>query len=261
MLQNIKITDIEAYYEYKSVTGRLDGKQGGLSLRTLKIHSTILNLIFKKAIREELIRDNPCQYARLPKMPTSTVKPSFYTVEQCNKLLEVSQSTMLHDMLYMTIIYGLRRSELMGLRWEAINFESNTMVIQHTVVLQNQIVAKNSTKNKSSNRVYPILDDVKPILKRLLKQQEKNKSFFKDCYVDSGYVFVKEDGTPYYPSYPSHDLRHSCASMLILRGWNMKDISEWLGHADISTTMNIYGHISMEHKRELGQGLQGMFSA
>lgn len=278
MLQDVKIADIEKYYNYKAVTGRLDGKPGGLSCRTLKIHGTILSLIFKKAIREELIRDNPCQYARLPKMQKTTVKPSFYTVEQCNRLLEVSKSTMLHDMLYMTIIYGLRRSELMGLRWDAVDFENNTIVIQHTVVLQNQVVAKDSTKNKTSNRVYPLLDDVKPLLEKLLEKQKKNKDFFKNCYSDSGYIFAKEDGTPYYPSYPSHelqkvlkknelphirfhDLRHSCASMLILRGWNMKDISEWLGHADISTTMNIYGHISMKHKRELGQGLKGMFSA
>ena len=67
MLQDVKIADIEKYYNYKAVTGRLDGKPGGLSCRTLKIHGTILSLIFKKAIREELIRDNPCQYARLPK--------------------------------------------------------------------------------------------------------------------------------------------------------------------------------------------------
>lgn len=278
MLQDVKIADIEKYYNYKAVTGRLDGKPGGLSRRTLKIHGTILSLIFKQAIREELIRYNPCQYARVPKVKKAAVKPSFYTVEQCNKLLKVSKSTMLHDMLYMTIIYGLRRSELMGLRWDAVDFKNNTITIQHTVVLQNRVVAKDSTKNKKSNRVYPILDDVKILLKKLLKQQEKNKEFFQNCYSDSGYVFVKDDGTPYYPSYPSHalqkvlkknelphirfhDLRHSCASMLILRGWNMKDISEWLGHADISTTMNIYGHISMEHKRELGQGLKGMFSA
>ena len=55
-----------------------------------------------------------------------------------------------------------------------------------------------------------------------------------------------------------HDLRHSCASMLIEKGWHMKDISEWLGHSDITTTMNIYGHISMEHKKELGYSLEGL---
>ena len=132
-------------------------------------------------------------------------------------------------------------------------------------------------KGKSDTDKKALENDADSKLKNKEKQK-KNKEFFKNCYSDSGYIFAKEDGTPYYPSYPSHelqkvlkknelphirfhDLRHSCASMLILRGWNMKDISEWLGHADISTTMNIYGHISMKHKRELGQGLKGMFSA
>jgi len=57
-----------------------------------------------------------------------------------------------------------------------------------------------------------------------------------------------------------HDLRHSCASMLILKSWQMKEISDWLGHADIGTTMNIYGHLDIGHKRELGNTLNGMFS-
>ena len=65
----------------------------------------------------------------------------------------------------------------MGLRWDAVDFENNTIVIQHTVVLQNQVVAKDSTKNKTSNRVYPLLDDVKPLLEKLLEKQKRIKNF------------------------------------------------------------------------------------
>ncbi len=67
----------------------------------------------------------------------------------------------------------------MGLRWDAVDFENNTIVIQHTVVLQNQVVAKDSTKNKTSNRVYPLLDDVKPLLEKLLEKQKRIKNFLK----------------------------------------------------------------------------------
>ena len=111
---------------------------------------------------------------------------------------------------------------------------------------------------------------------RLLKEQRENKKLFGNCYTDSGYIFTKADGTPYYPSYPTHelqkvlkkhelphirwhDLRHTTASLLILKGWQMKEISEWLGHADITTTMNIYGHINLDHKRKLGETLNGIF--
>lgn len=88
-------------------------------------------------------------------------------------------------------------------------------------------------------------------------------------------MFLQKRTVIYYPSYPSHsldkilkrynlphirwhDLRHSCASALLLKGWQMKEISEWLGHSSINITMDIYSHINMEHKRELGNSLNGI---
>ena len=63
-VQNVTMNDIEAYYNYKSVTGRLDGKEGGLSLRTIKLHGVVLSQIFEYAIRSGLVKDNPCKYAK-----------------------------------------------------------------------------------------------------------------------------------------------------------------------------------------------------
>lgn len=274
-LQDITVRDIESYYLYKSKNGRVDGKPGGLSVRTIRIHGTILNLIFKQAIKDGLVKENVCSHASYPKAEKTVKNTSFYTVEQCNDLLYVTKGMPLHNMIYITMLYGLRRSELMGLRWSAIDFKNNTICINHTVVLGKKIIAKDSTKNKSSNRVYPLFDDVKKILQNMLIEKNKNKALFGNSYCESDYVFTKADGTPYYPSYPTHelerilkkedlphirwhDLRHSCASMLIMKGWHMKDISEWLGHSDIGTTMNVYGHISMEHKRDLANGLNGI---
>ena len=275
-LQDVRLSHIEEYYQYKSVSGRLDNKPGGLSYRSIKLHSVVLNLIFTEAVRNNLIKDNPCQYAKIPKTAKkSDKKAEYYSAEQCKKLLSVTKGTALYDMVYLTFIYGLRRSELIGLKWSAIDFDNDTLSICHTVVLQKTVVAKDSTKNASSNRTYPLLPDVKEILLRMKERQDEYREFFGDCYNDSDYVFVKENGDLYFPSYPSHalqkvlkkhslnhirwhDLRHSCASALILKNWSMKDISEWLGHADISTTMNIYGHLSIEHKRTLGNTLNGM---
>jgi len=275
-IQDVKISDIEAYYNYKSTTGRLDGKPGGLSQSTIKLHGVVLSLVFKKAIRDEILTSNPCEYARIPKIPSKETKAKFYTVDQCKKLLETVEGTVLYDMIYITTLYGLRRSELMGLKWSAVDFENNTITINHTVVLNSSVVSKDKTKNKSSMRTYPLLDDVKKILIRMKVEQEKNKKLFGNCYVENGYVFVKEDGSVYYTSYPTHelqkclkrnnlphirwhDLRHTAASMLLLKRWKMKEISEWLGHSDIGTTMNIYSHIDMAHKRELGNTLNGLF--
>ena len=277
MLQDIRPADIEGYYEYKSTGGRLDGKPGGLSKKTIRSHAIPISLAFKQAMHDGLINRNPCEYAKLPKMETVKKEIAFYTVEDIKNLFEVIEGTVLYDMVYITFMYGLRRSELMGLKWNAINFDDNTITVQHTVEVQsNLIIVKDSTKNKSSNRVYPLLSDVREILLRIKAQQEEYRKMFGNCYTETDYVFARPDGKMYYPSYPSkllkktilknnlkyirfHDLRHSCASMLIMqKGWQMKDISDWLGHADINTTMNIYGHLSMEYKRKLGSQLENI---
>lgn len=242
-IQDMKISDIEAYYNYKSVSGRIDGKPGGLSQRTIKLHGIVINLVFKKAVREGIISSNPCEYARIPKGISKRPVAKFYTAEQCKKLLETVEGTALHDMIYITTIYGLRRSEMMGLKWDAVDFNNNTITINHTVVLHSSVVAKDTTKNKSSMRTYPLVNDVKNILIHLKRQQEENKKLFGNCYKENDYIFVKEDGSTYYPSYPTHmlqkclknnnlphihwhDLRHTTASILLLKGWKMKEISE-----------------------------------
>lgn len=277
MIQDITIQDIENYYNVKSVSGRLDGKEGGLSIRTIKLHSAVLSLTFKKAVREGIIEKNPCDYARFPKVEKTQPIAKFYTVEQSKALLNAVVGKPIHDMIYVSTIYGLRRSELLGIRWSSIDFKSNTLTINHTVVLQTVVVKKDKTKNKSSMRIYPLLPDVKNIFLAIKKQQDDYRQIMGDCYIESDYVFTKFDGSTYYPSYPTHtlqkelkrnnlphirwhDLRHTAASMLLAKGWSMKDISEWLGHADIGTTMNIYGHINLEHKRELGTTLDGLLA-
>lgn len=275
-LQDITLHDIEKYYQYKAVSGRLDGKDGGLSYRTIKLHSVVLNLIFNEAMRNSLIKENPCKYAQIPSdVKKSEKQLNFYTKEQCKALLELTKDTALYDMIYITFVYGLRRSELLGLKWDAVDFDNNTITIKHTVVLQNKVVSKDKTKNNTSNRTYPLLDDVRDILLKLLARQKEYKELFKSCYNDTDYIFTKPDGKQYYPSYPSHtlakvlkknnlthirwhDLRHSCASMLLLKGWQMKEISDWLGHASIQTTSDIYAHLNIEHKRELGRSLDGI---
>ena len=122
MLQDIRPADIEGYYEYKARGGRLDGKPGGLSKKTIRSHAIPISLAFKQAMHDGLINRNPCEYAKLPKMETVKNEIAFYTVEDIKNLFKIIEGTVLYDMVYITFIYGLRRSELMGLKWGAINF-------------------------------------------------------------------------------------------------------------------------------------------
>jgi len=124
-------------------------------------------------------------------------------------------------------------------------------------------------KNASSNRTLPLVHSVETYLKKLKAEQEKNKKLFGNCYKENDYVCIKADGTLIQPDEASakfrsllnrkkmsiirlHDLRHSCASMLIAQGVDIKVIQEWLGHSSISTTGNIYGHLQFKQKVSTG---------
>ncbi len=276
-LQQVTFEHIEKYYSYKLHNGRLDGKKGGLSRDSIKRHGVVLSLIFKDAVKRELIKQNPCEFAKIPKAQKSK-NINYYTKEQCQTLLDIIKGEPLHDMVYITFLYGLRRSELVGLRWRDINFSAGTVTICHTIVANGIVVEKDKTKSQASNRVYPLLDDVREMLLNIKEKQKADKKLYGKKYINSGYVFTNEEGKPYYPDYPSkrlikiikrnnlpritwHDLRHSCASALLNENWSMKDISDWLGHADISTTMNIYAHLDMTHKRKMGNSLNGLLKA
>lgn len=276
-LQDIKTTDIEGYYNHKSTNGRLDGKEGGLSKESIKRHSVVLNLIFKQALHDDLIKKNPCEFAKMPKIPQRHKESNIYTIEQCKKLLEITEGELFHDIVYLTFMYGLRREEVMGLRWCDIDFNKNILTIQHTVTVavDGNIIRKDKTKTESSNRIYPLLSDIREMLLNIKTRQEENKKIFGNCYSDTDYIFTKEDGALYYPTYPTHklikvtkkynlphitfhELRKSCVTMLLLdKNWSMKEVSEWVGHSDIYITMNMYAQITKNHKQDLANSLCG----
>ena len=168
--------------------------------------------------------------------------------------------------------YGLRRSEAIGLKWDAIDFDQNTITIRHTVTScdldgKRVLVASDTTKTKSSMRTLPLVPFMRERLLTLKEEQQENRrlcgrSYIKD-YLE--YVCVNEIGDlikPHYvtESFPKllkakgmrqiryHDLRHSCASLLLANGVPMKQIQEWLGHSDFSTTANIYAHLDYSSK-------------
>lgn len=276
-LSEVTLDHVEEYYEFKSRAGRLDGRAGGLSKRSIRLHHTILGMIFKEGMRKRLILTNPCSVAELPARSDKSFKGTFLTESQCKTLLEAIETQALHDMVTITLIYGLRRSELMGLKWSAVNFERKTLLISHTVVLKKEVHQKDKTKNSTSNRVYPLVPSVEGILLRLSHMKKNYAEIFGGTYQDSGYVFTHPDGRPYYPSYPSHelkkvlakhpelpnirfhDLRHTCASLLFGLGWSMKDVSEWLGHSTIAITMDTYTHIDAHRKSMLSRGIDKLF--
>ena len=261
-LRDVNRQMLQTFLDEKGRNGRLDGK-GGLSPKSVRELKNILNQTLNEAIRDDLIVANPCALVRLP--PRERKQANFYTAEQLNTLLAVAKDEPLYPMIRVAIIYGLRRSELLGLKWDSIDFENDVLAVKHTVVKVSKKVEKDKAKTKSSYRSFKLSPEIRGLFLALQKNQRENSRLCGKAYVKTDYVFCWNDGRPFDPDYVSHrfkkileaaglpplrfhELRHSCASLLINNGYGLKDVQEYMGHSDISTTADIYGHLETKRK-------------
>ena len=180
---------------------------------------------------------------------------------------------MLEPLIKITMLYGLRRSEVLGIKWDSIDFAQRRLTILHTVSKVTKTVEKDKTKNKSSRRSFPLSDETLEIFETLKEQEEENRLLFGRGYNRNDYVFKWPDGKPFAPDFVTrhfsnllrnnglphirfHELRHSCASLLLNNGSTLKDVQEYLGHSNIKTTADIYGHLDMMRKNQLSDLLE-----
>ena len=274
-LRSIDHTMIQRYMDEKHECGRLDGK-GGLSPRSLRLHKNIISQTLDLAVQTKLIPANPCQFVELPQ--NVRYESTFYTAAQLQDLFTALQGDELLPLVKITALYGLRRSELLGLQWDSIDFERKTMTIRHTVSKVTEVVAKDKTKNASSRRTFPLTVVAEAIFRRAKELEQQNRAAFGREYQENAYVFKWADGHPYSPDYISHrfnrllkkhelphirfhELRHSCASLLIDMGFTLKDVQEWLGHSDIKMTANIYAHLDTARKTNMADSIAARFGA
>ena len=260
-LQGLTPKDIQDFYLEKLKT---------VSASSVIHYHANIHRALKHAVKLDLIPTNPADKVDRPKKDRFI--GSFYDADEVNKLFEVSKGTKLEFPILFGAFYGLRRSEALGLKWDAIDFENDSITIRHTVTSVTldgkvQLVAADTTKTKSSLRTLPLVPFVKERLLVLKKEQENNRRLCGRSYHKqyAGYVCINEMGDLIKPHYVTeqfpklldanglrrirfHDLRHSCASLMLANGVPMKQIQDWLGHSDFSTTANIYAHLDYSTK-------------
>ena len=200
-LQEVNRHHLQAYIDEKAASGRKNGK-GGLSARSLRLHKNILNQTLTEAVKADLLPANPCQYVDLPSV--QRYEAHYYTAQQLQELLELIRDDPLYPLVKITAIYGLRRSELLGLQWDSIDFERGLLTIRHTVTKVSKTVEKDKTKNASSYRSFPLLDEAREIFLQAKKEERENRRLMGKGYQENAYVFKWPDGRPIAPDYVTH---------------------------------------------------------
>ncbi len=280
-LAEITARDIRDFYNYLLEKGnRAKYKRtDGLSCRTVKEVSLVLKAIFKEAMIFKDIESDPAKDVPVPKKKRAVCKKDIFLDE--NDVLDLQKEIhghVLEDLILITLFYGLRRSEVLGIQWTAIDFQKNLLDINHTVVKVKQTIEKDTVKTDASFRQYPLSDFTRGIFEKIWEQQQCNRKIMGDCYHESDYVFTWEDGRPFSPDYvtkafkkivtrsetlPSelvfHDLRKSCVSIMIADGHSIKEVQKWVGHSDIATTLNIYAKVKESRKKEIAKKMDEKF--
>lgn len=254
-------------------------ERSGLAIRTVRSHKFIINAALNEAVEEEIIPRNPALTIKVAHVRKKSLakKVVFFTLEESQQFLKFvyDLDDVLSDLIYVTLQYGLRRSEVLGITEDSLDFKKHLLKIERTVVTITSEHVKDKTKTPDSNRVYYLTPEMEEFFKGVIDKKRENRVFYGNTYTENKELFVWEDGRAIRPDYVYHHfkqlaeefgrpdmtfhaLRHSTASMLFELGWHPKEIQEWLGHADFYTTMNIYTHIQKYHNRDNSKRLAGI---
>ena len=248
-------------------------RNAGLKGSTGQRYHGVLHKAFKDAVKRRIIPSHPVDQANRPRKEQFIA--AYYNAEEVKQLLELVKDDEIYIPILLAAYYGLRRSEVIGLKWSAVDFTENTLTVRHTVhSTEEGIIAKDRLKTKSSYRTLTLEPFVRGELLKHREKQEQMKKVMRSAYSKeyTDYVCVDALGKLYDPDFVTghfgqllkkhnlkkirfHDLRHSCASVLLAQGVPMKQIQEWLGHSDMSTTANIYSHLDAVTKADTGAAM------
>ncbi|NRR04562.1 site-specific integrase [Brevibacillus sp. RS1.1] len=272
-LDQITTYHIENFLHDISEEGRRhDGKEGRLSSGTVYYLYRVLKNVISYAVKMKLIskKDNPFNDVTKPKVKHKEIE--VYETEEINTLFQALENEPIHwrIMITLAITTGLRRGELVGLEWKHINLDKGTLKVEQTIsMFKNGEPIITEPKTEKSKRTLSLSDSMVEELKEYKKHIHDQLDKIGDAWKGGNhfFVFCNPDGKPFYPETPYlhfrsflkkhglryirfHDLRHTAATLLISQGVHAKIISERLGHASITTTMNVYGHALQSADKE-----------
>lgn len=269
LLTDITTQTIVDFYNYlKNVRG--------LKNTSIRHYKIIIHPALKLAYQKDIIAKNPAEF--VPPLRLEKPEHKYYNQKEMAKFFEAIESTRYELPYKILAYYGLRRSELIGLKWNAIDFDKKTIEIRHKVgVVHSKIYVSDELKTKASRRTLPLI----PVIENMLLihkdwialNRRKYGSSYQTEYEE--YVLVDELGKLMSPDLITHkfkkiirkhklkdirlhDLRHSCASLMVANKVPLKQVQEWLGHSNFATTADIYSHLDYSTKLDSARAISGI---
>jgi integrase len=249
-LRDLKSRDVRRLYREK-----LDA---GLSPRTVQVIHTVLRRALQQAVRDDVLPRNICDAVTAPRRTKKEMRP--LTPEQAKRLLAVVRGDRLEALYVLAVTAGLREGELLGLRWDDIDLERRVLQVRRQLTRTGAGLSFSEPK-RGKARVVRLTATAVTTLEGHRAAQDGERTKAGSLWQETGLVFTSTVGTPVdvgnltyrsfrpllehadLPRIRFHDLRHTCATLLLSRGMHPKIVQEMLGHANIAMTMDTYSHV------------------
>lgn len=266
-LRSLKASEVRSLYRRK-----LDA---GLSSRTVQIIHTVLRKALQQSVRDDVLPRNVCDAVKAPRRIKKEMRP--LTPEQAKTLLEAARGDRLEALYVLAVTAGLREGELLGLRWEDVGLEGGVLRVRRQLTRTKDGLSFTVPKRGKTRAVRLTGPAVAALLDHR-KIQSRDQTNAGPLWQDSGLVFTSTAGTPVdvgnltYRSFRPllmragllrirfHDLRHTCATLLLSKGTHPKIVQEMLGHATITQTMDTYSHVLPDMQCEAVKAMEQALS-
>jgi integrase len=251
MLKNLTPAHVQSLYR--------DKLDSGLAPATVQKVHAVLHKALDQATSWSLVPRNPTNAVKAPRPASEEIRP--LNREQAKALLQIAHTERFEALYMLALTTGLRQGELLGLKWEDVNLETGLIHVRRTLTRNRGRLLLGEPKTKRSRRTVRLTEAAVEALKRHLAQQMEQIERLGDLYEDHGLVFATQRGTLVNPTnlrkrsfapllakaklpmIRFHDLRYTCATLLLSRNVNPKIVSEMLGHSSIAITLDTYSHV------------------
>lgn len=274
-LTALRPTHIQSLYTRLLASGRRDGS-GGLSARSVQRYHQILHAALRQAVRWQLLVRNPADAVEPPRPARRELR--MLTAEQARGVMAAADTAPYGGFVRLALQTGMRRGELLGLRWADVDFDARELHIQQTAQrISGQGIVFRQPKTRLSRRSVALSTDAVASLRHIRRQQAEARLLAGPAYHDRDLVFATGLGTPLepgnlrrawlpitrkagVPGLRIHDLRHAHATLMLGQGVHPKVVSERLGHASIAITLDTYSHVLPGLQAAAAEALDTIFA-